>query len=216
MIHKINIVHSGSPDYKKFFNRGSKRTPYERFWTIGNIKILERPLMGFFCSVKCPGDIILKTYDFARSFRDVGITLISGFHSPIEKDVFNLLISGSQPLVVCPARSIANMRIPNTWKKAIDNSRLLVLSPFEKKYKRVTVSLSEKRNRLVALLASDVFLPYAAPGSRSENICKAILKTGKQVFTFEVEANQTLLALGAKPIKVDSPIVQLGRVELCD
>ncbi|RLB97467.1 MAG: DNA-binding protein [Deltaproteobacteria bacterium] len=212
MIHKINIVHSGSPDYTKFFKRGgkSKRTPYDRFWTIGNIKILERPLMGFFCSVKCPGDIILKTYDFARSFRDVGITLISGFHSPIEKDVFNLLISGSQPLVVCPARSIENMRIPNAWKEAIDNGRLLVLSPFKKKHKRVTASLSEQRNRIVALLARDVFFSYTAPGSRSESLSKDIIKAGKQIFTFEGEANQSLLAMGAKPKKVESLIVQLG------
>jgi len=106
MIHKINIIHSGSSDFTNFFKRGgkSKGPLYDCFWTIGNIDILNRNLLGFFCSVKCPGDIILKTYDLARSFRDAGIPLISGFHSPIEKDVFDLLLSGSQPLVVCPAR----------------------------------------------------------------------------------------------------------------
>jgi len=178
-----------------------KRYPY--FWTIGNLDIFNRNLLGFFCSVKCPGNIILKTYDLARSFRDAGIALISGFHSPIEKDVFDLLLSGSQPLVVCPARSIENMRIPKTWKEALDNGRLLVLSPFKKKHKRVTAELSDKRNRIVALLARDVFLPYAAPGSRSENLCKDIIRTGKQIFTFGGEANPSLLAMGAKPIKVE-------------
>jgi predicted Rossmann fold nucleotide-binding protein DprA/Smf involved in DNA uptake len=95
------------------------------------------------------------------------------------------------------------MRIPNAWKAAIDNGRLLVLSPFKKKHKRVTASLSEQRNRIVALLARDAFLPYAAPGSRSENLCKNIIKAGKQIFTFGDAANQSLLALGAKPIKVE-------------
>jgi len=108
-----------------------KHYPY--VWNIGNTGILDRNLLGFFCSVKCSGDIILKTYDLARSFRDAGISLISGFHSPIEKDVFDLLLSGPQPLVVCPARSIENMRIPSAWKEAIDNGRLLILSPFKKK-----------------------------------------------------------------------------------
>ncbi len=95
------------------------------------------------------------------------------------------------------------MRIPNAWKEAIDNGRLLVLSPFKKKHKRVTASLSEQRNRIVAMLARDAFLPYAAPGSRSENLCKDIIRAGKQIFTFGVEANQSLTAMGAKPIKVE-------------
>jgi predicted Rossmann fold nucleotide-binding protein DprA/Smf involved in DNA uptake len=205
MIHKINTIHSGSYDFRNFFKRGGKdkRPLYNRFWTIGNIDILNRKLLGFFCSIKCPGDIILKTYDLARSFRDAGITIISGFHSPIEKDVFDLLLNGSQPIVVCPARSIENMCIPNAWKEAIDNGRLLVLSPFEKKHKRVTASLSEERNRIVAMLARDAFLPYAAPGSRSENLCKDIIRAGKQIFTFGDAANLSLVAMGAKPIKVE-------------
>ena len=204
MIHKINTIHSGSSDFANFLKRGgkSKGPFYDCFWTIGNIDILNRNLLGFFCSVKCPGDIILKTYDLARSFRDAGIPLISGFHSPIEKDVFDLLLSGSQPLVACPARSIENMRIPKTWEEAIDNGRLLVLSPFEKKHKRVTASLSEQRNRIVALLARDAFIPYAAPGSRSENLCKGIIRAGKRIFTCGDESNQSLLNMGAKLIKV--------------
>ncbi len=52
------------------------------------------------------------------------------------------------------------------------------------------------------MLARDAFLPYAAPESRSENLCKDIVSAGKQIITFEVEANQSLLAMGAKPIKV--------------
>jgi len=95
------------------------------------------------------------------------------------------------------------MRIPNAWKEAIDNGRLLVLSPFNKKHKRVTASLSDQRNRIVALLARDAFLPYAAPGSRSENLCEEILRAGKQILTFEDEANQSLIAMGAKLIKVE-------------
>ncbi|MDJ0667431.1 MAG: hypothetical protein QNJ61_09135 [Desulfobacterales bacterium] len=148
-----------------------------------------------------PGGIILETYELDRSLRDAGIPLISGFRSPIEKDVFDLLLSGSQPIVVCAARSIENMRIPNAWKVAIDNDRLLVLSPFVKKFKRVTSALSDARNRLVARLASHVFIPYTAPGSRTEMLAKCIKKTGNQIFTFENEANQSLIAMGAEPIK---------------
>jgi predicted Rossmann fold nucleotide-binding protein DprA/Smf involved in DNA uptake len=199
-VERIDNVCTNSPYTIK---KKAFQALYPFIWTIGNLDILNRELLGFFCSIKCPGDIILKTYDLTRSFRDAGIPLISGFHSPIEKDVFDLLLNGSQPIVVCPARSIENMRIPKTWKEAIENGRLLVLSPFEKKQKRVTAPLSEQRNWIVAMLAREAFLPYAAPGSRSENLCKHIIRAGKPIFTFGVEANQSLIAMGAKPIKVE-------------
>jgi predicted Rossmann fold nucleotide-binding protein DprA/Smf involved in DNA uptake len=202
MTYTAEKIETDSTECPRAFQKIDVQKHYPHLWTIGNLDILNRNLLGFFCSIKCPGNIILKTYDLARSFRDAGIPVISGFHSPIEKDVFTFLLSGSQPLVVCPARSIGNMRIPNAWKEAINNGRLLVLSPFEKKQKRVTASLSEQRNRIVAMLARDAFLPYAAPGSRSINLCKDIIRAGKQIFTIGDKANQSLLAKGAKPIKV--------------
>ena len=206
MMYKINKINLSSTEYTNFFRRGDKgkRLLYDRFWTIGNLDILNKNLLGFFCSVKCPGNIILKTYDLARAFRDAGTPIISGFHSPIEKDVLGFLLSGPQPLVVCPARSIENMRIPKDWQEAIDNDRLLLLSFFEKKDKRVTAALSEQRNRIVALLARDIFIAYAAPGSRSETLCRDIIKDGKTVFTINDDANQPLIAMGAKLIKIEN------------
>jgi hypothetical protein len=53
------------------------------------------------------------------------------------------------------------------------------------------------------MLARDAFFPYAAPESRSEILCKDIIRAGKQILTFRVEANQSLLAMGAKPIRVE-------------
>ena len=203
MPYALKIIETDSPDFPQPLKINSNSTHYPQIWTIGNLEILKNKLLGFFCSVKCPGNIILKTYDLVRSLRDAGITFISGFHSPIEKDVFDLLFTGSQPIVVCPARSIENMRIFKTWRTAIDNGRLLVLSPFEKKYKRVTAPLCEQRNRMFAMLAKEAFIPYAASGSRSENLCKDIIKAGKQIYTFEDETNRSLLSMGAKPIIIE-------------
>jgi len=201
MTYVVEKIQTSHIEYHSDIKKSTFQTQYSTIWAIGNIKILSTELFGFFCSVKCPGDIILKTYDFARTLRHAGINFISGFHSPIEKDVFDFLLSGSQSIVICPARSIENMRIPKTWKENIDKGRLLVFSPFERKHKRVTAPLSEQRNRMVALLAKKVFIPYAAPGGKSEDLCQDIIKSGNQILTFEDKANQTLLRMGAKPIK---------------
>ena len=203
MIYAVEKIRSNSTECPDALQKKDIQTQYPYIWAIGNLNILDRKLLGFFCSVKCPGDIILKTYDFARAMRDKGITVISGFHSAIEKDCLDILIKGTQPIVICPARGIENMRVPKAWKIAIESDRLLVLSPFEKKHNRVTAQLADRRNQMVALRAENLFLPYAVLGSRSENLCNQMVKAGRKVFTFEGEASQTLTALGAKAISIE-------------
>ena len=50
-----------------------------KFKSKGNLQLLEEPLTALFCSARCPGDIILKTYDMACSMRDAGVPVIGGF-----------------------------------------------------------------------------------------------------------------------------------------
>ena len=126
----------------------------ERLWAIGDLGILPRPLLGLFCSKRCPGEIILLAYDIARALRDARVPVIGGFHSPMEKECLELLLRGTQPLVVCPARGIEDMRVPAAWRKPIDEGRLLIVSPFDPHRKRVDAPLAERRNRFVAALAA--------------------------------------------------------------
>jgi len=35
-----------------------------------NVRILRQPKTAFFCSAKCPGDVILRTHDAAARWRD--------------------------------------------------------------------------------------------------------------------------------------------------
>ena len=48
---------------------------------IGNLDILQNKTLAVFSSTKCPGNIILKTYDLLRQIRESGITVISGSFS---------------------------------------------------------------------------------------------------------------------------------------
>ena len=65
---------------------------------IGNRELLKCRLLAFFCSVKCPGNLILQTYDLARALRDACVPVIGGFHSPMEKECLALLLRGTQPV----------------------------------------------------------------------------------------------------------------------
>jgi len=146
------------------------------------------------------GSLIIKTYDFMRELRESGITVISGFHSPIERECLNVLLRKKQPIIICPARSIEGMRIKSEYKRPIEEGHLLLLSPFDKKHHRISSDLADKRNAFVAAIADEILVPYAAPGSKTEALCREWINRGKTVRTFDSSYNKYLLKLGIKII----------------
>lgn len=168
------------------------------------------PLVALFCSVQCSSAIILQTYDLARALRDAGVTIISGFHSPMEKECLTVLLGGSQPVIACPARSIERMRLPADWKAALTRGRLLLLSPFAEKFCRPTTGRAQTRNEFVTALAAALLIAHAAPGGKTERFCRDVLAWGKPVLTLESSENAGLLALGAQPVRLDHLSEQRG------
>ena len=155
------------------------------------------------CSVKCPGSLILKTYDLAQKLRETNATVISGFHSPVERECLNVLLNSSANLNICPARGLESMRIPREYRKPIDEGLLLLVSPFTEKQRQPNSAMTERRNRFVAALADKVFVAYAEPRGKTATLCREIVSWGKPLFTFE--ANENLCALGAKAIRQGVP-----------
>lgn len=158
---------------------------HDPVYMLGKQKILQAKKLALFCSRKCPGKLILKAYDLARELRDSGTTVVSGFHTPVEKECLRILLRGVQPLIICPARSIEGMRVPAAWKKPLEQGRLLLLSPLEKKYRRMTAALAEQRNEFVASLADDILFIHAANGSRTEAFMHSLVRNGRNISMLE-------------------------------
>lgn len=180
---------------------------------MGETAWLGRKKLALICSRKCPGDIILKTYDFARLVRGSGIAIVSGFQSPIEKDCLPILIRGPGPIIIVQAHRLSTSRLPREWQKAINAGRLLLLSPFGEKDKRVTAKLAAERNRFVAAISDEVLIPYAAPSSKTEALGLDLLKTGKRVYTFDSGSNARLVAHGALSASAESLVSRCAEVE---
>ena len=195
----IIVIGPKSRDYPSSLRNKKARVLFPRIWALGDLEILKNPMLGFFCSVKCPGHLILRTYDLVRVLRDEGIPVISGFHSPIEKDCLDLLLRGTEPIVFCPARSIENLRLRKEFKEPINDGRLLLLSPFEGKVRRPTIQISEKRNRFVSAMATSIFVTHAERDGKIEVFCREILAAGKPLYTFESDYNRGIIGMGAKP-----------------
>ncbi|MDQ7010641.1 MAG: DNA-processing protein DprA [Mariprofundaceae bacterium] len=148
---------------------------------IGDAEILNARKLVLFCSRKCPGDLILKAYDLARELREQGVTVIGGFHTPVEKECLRILLRGTQPLIICPARSIEGMRIPAAWRNPLERGRLLILSPFGEGQRRMTANLAERRNIFVATLADELLFIHAAEGSKTRAFADRCKVEGKAV-----------------------------------
>ena len=148
----------------------------------GNKDIIKLYKTAFLCSRKCPADIVLKSLDWAKSKKDKGECVISCFHSRIEKDVFDILLKGTQPLILVLARGMKK-RWPKEIKNAVEQERLLIISPFDETITHITQETAKKRNEIMVDIADEVFLVYAKQNGNLYELLKGM--KDKKIKTFE-------------------------------
>ena len=124
--------------------------------------------------------------------------MISGFHSPVEKDALVTLLRGSQPVVIALARGLEGMRMPAEFQKPIKEGRLALVSANSATLRRATSQTAQERNRLVGALAERIIVIHAETGGRIEKACEELVGWGKTVFTLKSEHNANLVVMGAR------------------
>jgi len=129
--------------------------------------------IAFLCSRKIPASAVLKCYDWAIQQREKGNCVISGFHSKLEKDVFHYLVKGEQPIILALPRGLKTRWEPEL-KKLLEMDRLLIVTPFEIKVKRVTKETALVRNRLMLELADEIVVVYQNPNGNLEALFDSI------------------------------------------
>ena len=204
---QVAAVHQGSSGYPQTLLAALGTDAPQEFCAAGPLEVLDQPRTGFFCSSQCPGSLVLRTFDAITRMRDEGHVLIGGFHSVMEWECLGILLRGRQPVIWVPARSIVGMHLKPELLPAFNAGRLLILSPFPPKEKRITASLAEARNRFVGALADRVFVSHAAPGGKTAALCLEFLNAGKRVQVIDDPANRQLIAMGALPFEPNSVTV---------
>lgn len=138
---------------------------------IGNTDLLKHPKTAFLCSQKCPAEIVLRSYDWAKQQRDEGNCIVCGNHSIIEKDVFEILLKGIQPLILILARGMKR-RLQPELEEAILANRLLVISPFNREVKRVTRETAAIRNLKIIEISNLIAVGYKTQNGQIDRILK--------------------------------------------
>lgn len=170
-------------------------------YAAGDAGILEGRFLGLVCSVQCPGSVVLRTFDAARALRDAGVPVAGGFHSPMERECLDILLRGEQPVLLCAARGIKGLRIGQAARRAANEGRLLILSPFGDEIRRATSAQAQQRNALAAALSQALWVPHAAPGGKAWAAVQSALSQNQPVHTFAEKDNAPLIQAGARPFE---------------
>ncbi|MBE2202470.1 MAG: DNA-processing protein DprA [Anaerolinea sp.] len=181
--HVFTCLGDEAPDFLKVF-RAPSGTVTKR-----------GPSLALFCSAKAPAGILLAIHDLAQQWRQGSHVIISGFHSPVEQEAFEILLRGPGQVIYCPARGLPK-RFPPAWREALEAGRLTILSPFPDSVRRATKETAIYRNRIVAALADTVLVAYAHPGSSTEQLAQEVLAWGKPIYTINQTTGQRLIDFG--------------------
>ena len=127
----------------------------------GNIALLDAPKkVAFLSSRKIAPDDVLRCYDWAAKVRDGDACIMSGFQSPLEKDVLRFLLRGKAPIILVLARSLWK-KVPDELREAVDSGRLLIVSPVSAS--RASASTAAVRNRWILENCNAVYLGALDP-----------------------------------------------------
>lgn len=168
-------------------------------WPLGN-----GPATAVIASAQVPAALLLQTYALARQWRNEHLTVISGFQSAAEAEVWSVLWRevqrerGAVRLVKVLARGMMQ-RLPADQRRAMDAGRLTLLSPFPPKEKRSTRANALLRNEVAARLAGVALVPHAHCGSSTFDLARKLLRSGVRVVTLPHASNADLLTAGAVP-----------------
>lgn len=125
---------------------------------IGNPELLKMKKLAFLSSRKCESEDIKKVNEWAINFTQEDVCIISGFQSRLEKEVLNILLKRSDTKIVLVLATRIYQWCPVKFKKAIDEGRMLIISPFKIDSTIPTLHNATKRNKYVINNADEVLV----------------------------------------------------------
>ena len=139
---------------------------------VGNAALLNHPdKTAFLSSRRISAADVLKCYEWAEKVRDSDCCIISGFQSPLEKDVLKFLLRGKVPIILVLARSLWKA-VPEELRTAVGAGRLLIVSPIAAA--RASAATAAARNRWILDNCSSLVLGSLDPSGNLVSLISTI------------------------------------------
>ena len=121
---------------------------------LGNTSLLDRYLVAFFASRSSTAEITERALRWAEDICQTDKVVISGFHSPLEKEILNILLENHRPVIIALGRALYK-KVPPHLQSAFDEGRLLFVS--FRGYSRHSWNSAQQRNWGIADLADKIY-----------------------------------------------------------
>ena len=144
----------------------------------------------------------MAAYDFCQHLRAAPVSVISGFHGPMESECLRLLLRSKNRHIMVLARGPLT-RLPSAWKQPVEQGRLVIEAPFPATVSRPSRATCEARNRIVADQADTILIVHCEPGSMMQTLGQEWLESGKRVVTFQPDS--PLLSAGGILVTAETP-----------
>ena len=132
---------------------------------LGNEELLDSYIVAFFASRDSSEEVAQRAIQWAESICQTDKVVISGFHSPLEKQVLDILLEHKHPVIIALGRALYK-KIPPHLQTAFDEGRLLFVS--FRGYCRHSWKSAEIRNWKAAGMADEIFFtPFTNRSSLS-------------------------------------------------
>ena len=123
---------------------------------LGNKQLQNLHKVGLIASRHVSTLDVIPTLDWAAEMsRQKDIAVVSGFQSPLEKDVLKFLLRGVCPIIIVLARGMYR-KLPDALQTPMDQQRLLIISNESDNTNRVSEITAHKRNEYVISISDEM------------------------------------------------------------
>lgn len=123
---------------------------------LGNKQLLSLHKIGFIASRHASTLDVIPTLDWAVEIsKSTDVSVVSGFQSPLEKDVLKFLLRGVCPIIIVLARGMYR-KLPDALQTPMDQQRLLIISNESDNTNRVSEITAHKRNEYVISISDEM------------------------------------------------------------
>ena len=123
---------------------------------LGNKQRLSLHKIGFIASRHASTLDVIPTLDWAVEIsKSTDVAVVSGFQSPLEKDVLKFLLRGVCPIIIVLARGMYR-KLPEALQTPMDQQRLLIISNESDNTTRVSEITAHKRNEYVISISDEM------------------------------------------------------------
>lgn len=132
---------------------------------LGNMDLLNMTKVGFLASRHTAPASVLPTLDWATEIRHrEDVTVISGFQSPLERHVLDILLQGRCG-IICVLNRGMYKRLPGSLGTLFSQNRLLFVSLIKSTITRPSMGNALKRNHYIVDIADRVVFASVSPSS---------------------------------------------------